>query len=261
MSPVRITRLVAIGLMSSALFTLAATQQPERGNAPEFELAVGPERATPVRPGVSRWVHVFYEHPGRENPGRPNFGTTCATNDDSQVAWGRFGSAKLGGLAFQFKPGGVPGGVAGSFETAMQGAFGTWNSESPNYFSKAGNAGSASPIEDGVNTIGWIRLVPKNVLAAAWTWVDDSTGRIKESDIFFNTGQPFAVYSDCATTASTYEVGNIATHELGHAVGLDHVSDAGKQATMYPSAPKGEVIKRSLTTGDRTGFQSSLAGS
>ena len=46
---------------------------------------------------------------------------------------------------------------------------------------------------------------------------------------------------------------NVGTHEVGHVVGLGHLEDANAMATMYPSAPKGEIKKRSLTTGDRDG--------
>jgi len=45
--------------------------------------------------------------------------------------------------------------------------------------------------------------------------------------------------------ADTDQGGHKLFHEAGHVFGLDHVSDPGAQATMYPSAPRGEVRKRS----------------
>jgi hypothetical protein len=37
---------------------------------------------------------------------------------------------------------------------------------------------------------------------------------------------------------------------MGHVLGLNHFSDSGAQATMYPSAPADEVRKTTLTAGD-----------
>ena len=108
--------------------------------------------------------------------------------------------------------------------------------------------------------VGWARLVPKNVLAATWTYTD-LKGRVTGADVFYNTSQKWSVLSgpnDGCNSESRFDIENIGTHEFGHVLGLDHVSDPGKQATMYPSAPAGEVRKRTLTTGDVFGVQASL---
>jgi hypothetical protein len=49
---------------------------------------------------------------------------------------------------------------------------------------------------------------------------------------------------------------NIATHELGHAVGMGDLYDTGcNQETMYGYAGLGEIIKRTLNAGDITGIK------
>lgn len=47
---------------------------------------------------------------------------------------------------------------------------------------------------------------------------------------------------------------NIATHELGHSVGMDHPPDSCTEETMFASASTGETKKRSLNAGDITGI-------
>jgi predicted Zn-dependent protease len=56
----------------------------------------------------------------------------------------------------------------------------------------------------------------------------------------------------CSGFGSAFDIQNLATHEVGHAVGLGHVTD--KLQTMYPTSYAGETLKRSLGNGDKTGF-------
>jgi hypothetical protein len=67
-------------------------------------------------------------------------------------------------------------------------------------------------------------------------------------DIFFNTGQTFR-------NGSTYDLTTVATHELGHALGLLHSGIAS--AEMYPVY---NGVKRALTSDDIAGIQSVYGG-
>jgi hypothetical protein len=86
------------------------------------------------------------------------------------------------------------------------------------------------------------------------------TGASSKRISFFSTRYPWGVFTSCSAGNGTYEVGNIAAHEVGHVLGLDHLSDSGKKATLYPSAPVNEVLKRTLTSGDKAGFREALTG-
>ena len=55
-----------------------------------------------------------------------------------------------------------------------------------------------------------------------------------------------------AVTCVAYDVQNTCTHEIGHAVGFDHVDD--QQSTMAPTAPVGETSKRVIDVGTARGF-------
>ena len=54
-----------------------------------------------------------------------------------------------------------------------------------------------------------------------------------------------------ATCVAT-DVQNTLTHEIGHAVGFDHVDALG--STMEPTAPLGEITKRIIDHGTVEGF-------
>jgi len=98
------------------------------------------------------------------------------------------------------------------------------------------------------------------------TFFTARSGLILDADVAFNAslhldGERFlfttvssppceegAAGVECVAT----DVENTLTHELGHAVGLDHVLIPG--STMEPTAPLGETLKRRLDSGTRGGF-------
>jgi predicted Zn-dependent protease len=57
----------------------------------------------------------------------------------------------------------------------------------------------------------------------------------------------------CSASGSSFDLQNIATHELGHAINLGHVSD--RLQSMYPTSYAGETLKRSLGNGDKLGIK------
>lgn len=77
------------------------------------------------------------------------------------------------------------------------------------------------------------------------------TGEIVDADMELNGRDfKFAVLADVDPLYT--DIANTVTHEAGHFVGLDHASDP--HATMYPTAPYGEISKRQLAQDDIDGI-------
>jgi len=108
----------------------------------------------------------------------------------------------------------------------------------------------------------WIH--PASAIALATTTYDPRSGGILDADIEFNAStqpspqQTFlftTVDTPCvppgswSTSCTSWDIQNTLTHEIGHALGLDHV--ASPASTMYLSAPPGETSKRTLDLGTR----------
>ncbi len=87
-----------------------------------------------------------------------------------------------------------------------------------------------------------------------------STRKIIEFDVLFDTDYNwgYAGPTDETNLGDTeiMDLQNIATHELGHGVGLADLYDsAAAEETMYGYSTEGETKKRTLNTGDKAGIQ------
>lgn len=86
------------------------------------------------------------------------------------------------------------------------------------------------------------------------------TGIAVDADIEFNAGGYFMTTISSppcergreSAQCVAYDVQNTATHEIGHMVGFDHVELAS--STMAPTAPIGELSKRTIDPGTSGGF-------
>lgn len=81
------------------------------------------------------------------------------------------------------------------------------------------------------------------------------TKALTSASISFDSGDKFFVsYSgSCSASGSSFDLQNIATHELGHAMNLGHVTD--KLLSMYATSYAGETLKRTLGKGDVLGIK------
>lgn len=89
----------------------------------------------------------------------------------------------------------------------------------------------------------------RRLIAVTTTTFSQCDGRIVDADVELNAAWFEFTVSD---TAVRTDVRNTLTHEIGHMIGLDHSND--RRATMYASAPEGELAKRSLAQDDVDGL-------
>ena len=86
----------------------------------------------------------------------------------------------------------------------------------------------------------------------------DSTNRMRRFTMTFSNLMNWSPTGE----AGKFDVENVTTHELGHALGLTHPSAAGcGEQTMWASAGAGEVKKRTLENGDKAGALALYAAS
>ena len=163
---------------------------------------------------------------------------------------------------------GAPGVTAAQFQTAAASAFATWEAvpTASIAFQFVGFT-SAVPFEDdGISTLGFDAEPDLDRVLGATTFVVDTlSGEIVESDVFFNS--IFTWSTAQAGDASRFDLQSVATHEIGHLIGLGHSAlgeteirpDGGRRvlasgAVMFPiSLGRGSIADRTLQPDDIAG--------
>jgi hypothetical protein len=88
-----------------------------------------------------------------------------------------------------------------------------------------------------------------NTVAVTPVWFYAS-GRIADADVLFN-GKSFSFTT--SAEPGGYDVQDVAAHELGHLLGLDHTGWAG--GTMYPYVDQTVILHRSLSLDELHGMR------
>ncbi len=144
-----------------------------------------------------------------------------------------------------------------SYEAAMLSSMTAWNQKDGTMHLIYGgtttdNIQGYVDADTNVNNVIWedgLWAYDAEALAITLTTFKRSSGELLDADIIVN-GSAYTWGVDGAPTE--HDLANSMTHEAGHFVGLGHSTE--EQATMYPTAPPGETIKRTLYNDDVRGF-------
>ena len=158
-------------------------------------------------------------------------------------------------VTYHVNPDGAPEGVLAEIQLSFE----AWDEETGKELFIFDSLTNRSGLNlDEQNTISWRRIAPRNIIAVTRLWYD-AAGQIVEFDIAFNAFLKWGIDPDDEgpiSLSKMYDVQNIATHEVGHVVGLaDLYEDQYRELTMYGYGKTGEIIKISLEEGDISGAQ------
>lgn len=145
---------------------------------------------------------------------------------------------------------GTSGVSALQFRDAMASAFATWEAvptATIRYVFDGFTSTSRPGDEDSVSTLGFDeRPDLDRVLASTTLLIDEETGALLESDIFFNTSFSWSIAPN--GEPGRFDLASIAVHEIGHFSGLGHSAIGetelintgrrvlGAEAVMFPIA-------------------------
>jgi len=111
---------------------------------------------------------------------------------------------------------------------------------------------------DGINEIYFADISEPGVIGVTITWgvvngPPFSRGLVEMDQVYDDVSFDWATDGD----ATKMDFGNVATHEIGHGLGMGHTSpdDLCKDQTMYPYTSNGVTSGKTLDDGDKAGIQ------
>ena len=223
-------------------------------------------------PTFEKVVHVFYPVPKGAKPPWTGGGGGGKETCDFATTRNQWASGSLP-VPFYVNPANSGGasddhnanGIVDALEGILD-ADAAWNAVSKSTWATqyigttSRGASSLNGVMDGFNDWTWESISAQypNAIAVTIVWRNIATGIIAEADAIMNSDLPWDQDvtvadpdAETADSAGAYDVQNIAAHEAGHWLMLDHVNLSDH--TMYTFGSVGELQKRTLACGDEDG--------
>lgn len=236
--------LAAAGVVNASMIIPNSDRAKERSNAPEHSAAISETAGGEW--DLERVDFIHYAKPDR--PAKPGKSPVCY---------------KLMGVQWKSLPVGYyvnPANQSGLSENfilnVLANSITAWDEEtSSGLFGQSyADYGAQYGVQDYKNAIVFGNYANSNVIAITSVWFTRKNRQIVEFDMLFN--EKFA-WGNAEINPLLMDLENIATHEFGHALGLDDVYDnACAAVSMYGYASEGETAKRTLEIPDIKGLQS-----
>lgn len=242
---------------------------PESSQAGEKIKSQGNDKTPPglkkIPPGLEKIVFIHYKkgHAKPDNPGKsnkspkPSGESKCYDFMGKGVKWNTFNIECLidpagSGLNDEIVESVMSAGALEWDDYTSTPLFGNFI-VTPN-LSWDGDPGDGP---DGYNELLFEDYPDSGVIAVTVVWGyfsgPPSIRNIFEFDILFNT---YYTWGDASGDSSVMDLQNIATHEIGHGLGLADIYESGcSDVTMYGYSDYGEIQKRDLEQPDIAGLQ------
>lgn len=156
-------------------------------------------------------------------------------------------------LSWYYDDRGNPGGLGAVSEIMAAGAA-AWSGQGNWSFVYQGTTtagvGGCANSPDGQNTVGWGELSGATLaVTCTWSRRGASGPEFVEFDMKFDPAWEWT-----AGANPVYDLQSVATHEFGHALGLDHATGNCPGAVMCPTYIQGSFV-HALTEDDRAGLR------
>jgi len=269
------------------IFTLVATLSitpafsvPEQANSKAKEMAVVsiPANAKEIGPGVfdigyrvydgkvvQGTLYVFSDQEFAKPDGKPGNGNnkdkTESTGDETSTCYSYItkGAKWRAEEPWTISPAGAPTGI--DVEGILVNAVNQWETADVPANKIMGDfdsklkviSGSIGKTMDGANEVAFGDFTDDGVIAATWVWRTVSGPPSQRYIAEWDQVYDVVTFDWINGDPDSMDFDNIATHEIGHAVGMGHPDSTCTLETMYAYASNGETKKRDLYTGDITG--------